>query len=259
MDDAALLLKVVAGHDPRDSTSADRPVAELDPGERGVEGLVIGVPEEYFPHNLDGRIARACRDALRGLESRGAEIREVSLPNTPHAIPTYYVIAPAEASSNLARFDGVRYGARAEDARTLPELYERTRALFGEEVKRRIMLGTYVLSSGYYDAYYAQAQRVRRLIAQDFDYVFASGVDALLTPTTPTPAFRLGEHTADPYEMYLSDVFTVTANLAGVPAMSVPVGSVDGLPIGAQLIAPHWRESTMLRIARDIEQAGVGE
>src|SRR5690606_17596569 len=154
------------------------------------------------------------------------------LPTTPYAIPTYYIIAPAEASSNLARYDGVRYGVRDRSARDVKEMYERTRALFGPEVKRRVMLGTYVLSAGYYEAYYGRAQRVRSLIAQDFARAFASGVDALFTPTTPTPAFRLGERVDDPYEMYLADVFTVTANLAGIPAISVPVGEVDGLPIG---------------------------
>jgi aspartyl-tRNA(Asn)/glutamyl-tRNA(Gln) amidotransferase subunit A len=253
--DAALLLDTIAGHDPLDSTSADRPAIDLAELERGVEGMVIGVPEEYFPHSLDSRIAGLCREALRRLEGLGAEVREVSLPNTAHAIPTYYIIAPAEASSNLARYDGVRYGPRASDAASLPELYERTRALFGAEVKRRIMLGTYVLSAGYYDAYYAQAQRVRGLIAQDFRYVFDSGVDAIFTPTTPTPAFRIGEHTDDPYEMYLSDVFTVTANLAGIPAMSLPIGAVDGLPVGGQLLARHWQEGKMLRIARALETA----
>ena len=255
VDDAALLLDCISGHDPLDSTSAALPATAFAGGSRSVEGLVIGVPEEYFPHDLDGRIARLCRETLRRLEGLGAEIREVSLPNTPHAIPTYYIIAPAEASSNLARFDGVRYGVRAPDARDLREVYERTRALFGPEVKRRIMLGTYVLSAGYYEAFYGQAQRVRGLLAEDFRHVFASGVDALFTPTTPTPAFRIGEHTSDPYEMYLSDVFTVTANLVGIPAMSVPIGTVDGLPIGGQLMAPHWEEEKMLRIGRAVEDA----
>ena len=251
--DAAALLRAVAGHDPLDSTSAARPIPDFTHLDAGVEGMVIGVPEEYFPHTLDPRIARLCRETLRRLEGRGAEIREISLPNTAHAIPTYYIIAPAEASSNLARYDGVRYGARADGATSLGELYERTRALFGAEVKRRIMLGTYVLSSGYYDAYYARAQRVRGLIAQDFRYVFQSGVDAIFTPTTPTTAFRIGEHSADPYAMYLEDIFTVTANLAGVPAMSVPIGEVDGLPVGGQIIAPHWEEARMLRIGRAVE------
>jgi aspartyl-tRNA(Asn)/glutamyl-tRNA(Gln) amidotransferase subunit A len=254
VDDAARLLEVIAGHDPRDSTSvADAPPPRLE--NAGVlEGLVIGVPQEYFPDTLDAAIARKCRDTLRRLEGVGAEIREVSLPTTPYAIPTYYVIATAEASSNLARFDGVRYGVRAPGTRDLTEMYERTRALFGPEVKRRVMLGTYVLSAGYYEAYYGRAQRVRGLVARDFSDVFASGVDAIFTPTTPTPAFRLGEHVADPYEMYLSDVFTVTANLAGVPALSVPIGEVGGLPVGGQLMGPPWREDTLFRIAREIER-----
>lgn len=255
VDDAALLLEAIAGHDRLDSTSADRDVPSLDAtGEGSLEGMVIGVPEEYFPTTLSSEIAESCRAALRHLEGRGAEIREVSLPATRYAIPTYYIIATAEASSNLARFDGVRYGARPSGAASLPELYERTRALFGPEVKRRIMLGTYVLSAGYYDAYYGRAQRIRSLIAEDFRNVFDSGVDALLTPTTPTPAFRVGERTDDPYEMYLSDVFTVTANLAGVPALSVPVARVGGLPVGAQLIGRPWGEPTIVRIARALEQ-----
>jgi aspartyl-tRNA(Asn)/glutamyl-tRNA(Gln) amidotransferase subunit A len=256
VSDAALLLQAVSGHDPLDSTSADLPAPDFssDLG-RSVEGMVIGVPEEYFPDSLDPRVRDLCRASLRRLEAMGAEVREVSLPHTAHAISTYYIIAPAEASSNLARFDGVRYGVRAPDTASVEELYERTRALFGAEVKRRIMLGTYVLSSGYYDAYYARAQRVRALIAQDFQHVFRSGVDAIYTPTAPTPAFRIGEHVTDPYEMYLSDVFTVTANLAGVPALSLPVGTVDGLPIGGQLIGSHWEEGKLVRIAHALEGA----
>lgn len=255
VDDAALLLEVISGHDRLDSTSAERDVPSLSSEAEGsLEGMVIGVPEEYFPSSLATDISAACRAALRSLEDRGAEIREVSLPATRYAIPTYYIVATAEASSNLARFDGVRYGARPPDSGSLQELYERTRMLFGPEVKRRIMLGTYVLSAGYYDAYYGRAQRVRSLIAEDFRNVFDSGVDALLTPTTPTPAFRIGERTSDPYEMYLSDVFTVTANLAGVPAVSVPVAKVGGLPIGAQLIGRPWGEATIVQIARALEQ-----
>lgn len=254
VDDAALLLEVIAGHDPLDSTSANREVEPIaSEGEASLEGKVIGVPEEYFPTSLSSDISNACHAALRELEARGAEIREVSLPNTSYAIPTYYIIATAEASSNLARFDGVRYGARPLDSTSLQDLYERTRALFGPEVKRRIMLGTYVLSAGYYDAYYGRAQRVRSLIADDFRNVFASGVDALLTPTTPTTAFRIGERTSDPYEMYLSDVFTVTANLAGVPALSVPVGRIGDLPVGAQLIGRPWGERTIVQIAKALE------
>ncbi|MEX2584420.1 MAG: Asp-tRNA(Asn)/Glu-tRNA(Gln) amidotransferase subunit GatA [Gemmatimonadota bacterium] len=254
VDDAAAVLEVIAGHDSLDSTSARREVPEYRsaPGE-GLEGVVIGVPEEYFPESLHAGIADVCREALRRLESLGAELREVSLPATPQAIPTYYIIAPAEASANLARYDGVRYGVRPPGTGDVKEVYERTRALFGPEVKRRIMLGTYALSAGYYDAYYGTAQRVRRLIAEDFRNVFASGVDAVFTPTTPTPAFRLGERTDDPYEMYLSDVFTVTANLAGIPALSLPVGTVDGLPVGGQLMGAPWGEPVLVRIAAALE------
>jgi aspartyl-tRNA(Asn)/glutamyl-tRNA(Gln) amidotransferase subunit A len=253
--DAALLLATISGADRFDSTCVDRPAGEvMPPADRhDLAGQVIGVPVEYFPDSLDARIAERCRQALARLEERGAEIREISLPHTPLAIPTYYVIAPAEASSNLARFDGVRYGARAADATSLEEVYERTRALFGAEVKRRIMLGTYVLSAGHYDEYYGRAQRVRALIADDFRRAFASGVDAIFTPTTPAPAFRLGEFTSDPYEMYLSDVFTVTANLAGLPALSLPIGEVDGLPVGGQLIGRHWAEGEIVRIAAALE------
>ncbi len=254
--DAALLLETIAGHDPLDATTADRPVpslaAELD---AGVEGLVVGVPGEYFPPELDPRIAALCRATLERLRSAGAEVREVSLPHTRYAIPTYYVLAPAEASSNLARFDGVRYGLRAPGAHSTEAVYELTRELgFGTEVKRRIMLGTYVLSAGYYDAYYARALRVRSLIERDFRQVFDSGVHALFTPTTPTPAFRLGEKLGDPYAMYLSDVFTVTANLAGIPAISVPIGRVDGLPVGGQILADRWDEATMIRVAAAVER-----
>jgi aspartyl-tRNA(Asn)/glutamyl-tRNA(Gln) amidotransferase subunit A len=218
-------------------------------------GLVVGVPREYFPDELDDDIAALCRASLDRMRQVGAEIREVSLPHTRYAIPTYYVIAPAEASSNLSRYDGVRYGTRGVGG----DVYEATRSAgFGAEVKRRIMLGTFALSAGYHDKYYSRAQRVRRLIAQDFDTVFATGVDVLFTPTTPTPAFRLGERIDDPYAMYLSDVFTVTANLAALPALSVPIGTVDGLPVGGQLIAPRWGECAMLRAAAALERVVAG-
>ncbi|MQA88930.1 MAG: Asp-tRNA(Asn)/Glu-tRNA(Gln) amidotransferase subunit GatA [Gemmatimonas sp.] len=255
VDDAAILLQVIAGHDALDSTSADRPVPDYCAPPSSLEGVVIGVPQEYFPDSLHPGVSSVCRSALHALEGLGAEVREVSLPTTPYAVPTYYILAPAEASSNLARYDGVRYGVRYPGVADVKELYDRTRALFGPEVKRRIMLGTYVLSAGYYDAYYGRAQRVRRLISHDFTNVFASGVDALFTPTTPTPAFRLGERTDDPYEMYLSDVFTVTANLAGVPALSLPIGDVDGLPVGGQLMGPPWSEGSLLRIATALESS----
>ncbi len=256
--DAAAVLQVVAGHDPFDSTSADVPVPAMVPApssaDKPLAGLVVGKPREYFPDSLDPRIAAHCERALQQLERLGAEVREVSLPSTALAIPVYYVIAPAEASSNLARYDGVRYGVR-QVAGDLPHMYERTRSSgFGAEVTRRILLGTYVLSAGYYDAYYKRAQAVRSLIAQEFADVFSSGVHLLFTPTAPTPAFRLGE-VSEPYEMYLSDIFTVTANLAGIPAMSQPIGRVDGMPVGGQFMAAAFDEPTMLRAAAALEHA----
>jgi aspartyl-tRNA(Asn)/glutamyl-tRNA(Gln) amidotransferase subunit A len=258
VDDAARGLRVIAGHDPLDSTSVDAPVADYAAAAgRSIEGMVIGRPREYFPETLDPRVRARCDAALARLEALGAEIRDVSLPHTPLAIPVYYIIAPAEASSNLARFDGVRYGMRLEGD-GLRGMYEATRTRgFGPEVLRRILLGTYVLSAGYYDAYYRKAQQVRSLIAEDFTGVFGSGVDLLFTPTTPTPAFALGA-ISDPYEMYMSDIFTVTANLAGVPAMSQPIGRVDGLPVGGQFIAPHFEEERMFAAAFALEQA-LGE
>ncbi len=262
--EAALGLEVIAGHDRFDATSADVPVPDLAAAThvadeaRPLAGLVVGRPVEYFPASLDPRIADRCHAALEHLRALGAEIRDVSLPSTDLAIPVYYIIAPAEASSNLARYDGVRYGVRAA-ADDLNSMYERTRSGgFGDEVTRRILLGTYVLSAGYYDAYYKRAQAVRSLIRQEFAQVFASGVDLLFTPTAPTTAFRLGE-VSDPYEMYLSDIFTVTANLAGIPAMSQPIGTVEGLPVGGQFMAPHFGEATMLRAAAALEQACAAE
>jgi aspartyl-tRNA(Asn)/glutamyl-tRNA(Gln) amidotransferase subunit A len=257
VDDAARGLEVIAGHDPLDATSIDRPVPSMVPtvqGERPLAGLVIGRPVEYFPASLDARIADRCARALDHYRALGAEVRDVSLPSTDLAIPVYYILAPAEASSNLARYDGVRYGVRGAGA-DLRTMYESTRSNgFGAEVTRRILLGTYVLSAGYYDAYYRRAQAVRSLITEEFAQVFASGVHLLFTPTAPTPAFRIGE-VSDPYEMYLSDIFTVTANLAGIPAMSQPIGRVDGMPIGGQLMAPHFEEPTMLRAAAALELA----
>jgi aspartyl-tRNA(Asn)/glutamyl-tRNA(Gln) amidotransferase subunit A len=258
VDDAALGLETIAGADPRDSTCADVPV----PSYRGtardtLAGVVIGRPKEYFPENLDPKIRAKCAAALDAFRQLGAEIRDVSLPHTGFAIECYYIVAPAEASSNLARFDGVRYGVR-RNGDGLRGMYEETRSQgFGPEVTRRILLGTYVLSAGYYDAYYRKAQQVRALIARDFTSVFDSGVHLLFTPTTPTPAFALGAK-SDPYEMYLSDIFTATANLAGVPAMSLPIGRVDGLPVGGQLIARHFDESRMFAAAYALERA-LGE
>jgi aspartyl-tRNA(Asn)/glutamyl-tRNA(Gln) amidotransferase subunit A len=256
VDDAALGLGAIAGRDSFDSTSADVEVPRYtEAATRSLDGVVIGRPKEYFPEDLDPRIQARCDRALDTYRSLGAEVRDVSLPRTGLAIPVYYIIAPAEASSNLARFDGVRYGLRITGD-GLRGMYEATRSQgFGPEVTRRIVLGTYVLSAGYYDAYYKKAQQVRTLIAEDFHTTFASGVDLLFTPTTPSPAFPIGSKAADPYEMYLSDIFTVTANLAGLPAMSLPIGRVDGLPVGGQLLAPHFREADMFAAAYGLERA----
>ena len=255
--DAATVMQVIAGRDDLDATSADLPAAGYAAGAGSLAGVVIGRPREYFPEALDPRIAALCDRALDRLRDRGAEVRDVSLPHTAMAIPVYYIVAPAEASSNLARFDGVRYGLRlAGDG--LRGMYEATRSGgFGPEVTRRIMLGTYVLSAGYYDAYYRKAMQVRSLITEDFRTVFASGVHALFTPTTPTPAFAPGSK-SDPYEMYLSDIFTCTANLAGVPAISLPIGRVGGLPVGGQLMCAHFEEQRMFQLSFALESA-LGE
>jgi len=253
---AALLLSAVSGRDERDATTLDRvPLPEPGPAPTSLKGTVIGRPREYFPDGLHPGVRAACDRALARLRDLGAEVRDVSLPHTRYAIPTYYIIAPAEASSNLARYDGVRYGAR-QDAPDVRALFRQTRGHgFGAEVRRRILLGTYVLSAGYYDAYYRSAQRARARIAKDFADVFASGVHALFTPTTPTPAFRFGENTADPLAMYLADIFTATANLALIPALSLPIGRDGGLPIGGQLLGPHEGEQTMIRVAQALEAA----
>ena len=262
VDDAALAMEIMSGLDPFDSTSASNPVPAyrdqfISPASNPapLSGMTIGVPEEYFPENLDPGIRQLCLRSVDALKSLGAKVIDVKLPHTPLAIPVYYIVAPAEASSNLARFDGVRYGARSATATSLRELYSVTRSEgFGPEVTRRILLGTYVLSAGYYDAYYRKAQAVRALITRDFSAVFGDGVDALFTPTTPTTAFPIGGIT-DPYEMYLSDIFTATANLAGVPAMSLPIGRLAGLPVGGQIIAPHFGEAAMFRVAYALESA----
>ncbi len=260
--DAATVLGVIAGHDPQDATSSARPVpdyvAELKANSaRPANELRLGVPPEYFGEGLDPEVRKAVETTIRHLGEKGCVIKPVSLKHTRYAIPTYYVIATAEASANLARFDGVRYGYRApaDEAKTLSEMYRRTRDRgFGAEVKRRIMLGTYVLSAGYYDAYYKKAQQVRRLITQDFLDAFAE-VDAILTPTAPTPAFLLGEKSDDPLAMYLADIFTVTANLAGICGISVPCGkSKSDLPIGLQILGKHFDESTVFRIAQMVEE-----
>ena len=250
--EASLLLEIVSGHDARDSTSAQKPVPSYkDAVVEGVEGMVIGIPTEYFPEQLDPSVRALLDEACERLIDAGAEVRPVSLPHTEFAIPCYYVLATAEASSNLARYDGVRFGVRVP-AEGLERMYEGTRGNFGAEVKRRIMLGTYVLSSGYYDAYYGTAQRTRASIAHDFKTAF-SEVDVLFTPPSPTPAFPLGERVLDPVAMYLSDVFTVTANLAGIPGLSVPIGTVGGLPLGAQLLGPWWGENRIIAAAGALE------
>ncbi len=255
VDDAARGLRIIAGHDPLDSTSVNTAVPDYNSAMGlPITGMVIGLPKEYFPDSLDPRIRAKCDAAVERMRALGAVVKEVSLPHTELAIPVYYIVAPAEASSNLARFDGVRYGLRIEGD-GLKGMYEATRSQgFGEEVTRRILLGTYVLSAGYYDAYYRKAQQVRTLIADDFRRVFESGVDVLFTPTAPTTAFKIGA-ISDPYEMYMSDIFTATANLAGVPAMSQPIGLVEGLPVGGQFIAPHFEEEAMFTAAYALEQA----
>jgi aspartyl-tRNA(Asn)/glutamyl-tRNA(Gln) amidotransferase subunit A len=259
--DAAILLRHIAGRDPLDSTSAELPVpdyaAEIG---KPVKGLRLGVPKEYFAEGLDPEIRTAVDAAIQTLARAGCEIVPVSLPHTKYAIPTYYLVATAEASANLARFDGVRYGYRAKGVRTLSEMYRRSRdESFGPEVKRRIMLGTYALSAGYYDAYYLKAQRVRTLLTQDFVAAFEK-VDALVTPTTPTLPFKLGEKVEDPLAMYLNDVYTVTADLVGVPGISVPCGnSKEGLPIGLQILGRHFDESTVLRLAHAYEHAAAAQ
>jgi aspartyl-tRNA(Asn)/glutamyl-tRNA(Gln) amidotransferase subunit A len=257
VEDAALVLRTIAGRDPRDSTSSDAPVDDyVEATGRDVRGLRVGVPREYYGEGLDKEVRAQVEAAIGKLEEMGAERVDVSLPHTQYAVPVYYLIATAEASSNLARYDGVRYGFRAEEATTLGEMYSRTRDQgFGAEVKRRIMLGTYALSAGYYDAYYGKAQKVRSLVESDFRAAFER-CDVIATPTAPTPAFRLGEKTGDPLEMYLSDIYTITANLAGVPGVSLPCGfSSKGLPIGVQLIGRHFDEASLLRAARNLEQA----
>jgi len=258
VSDAAFLLGAIAGHDPLDSTSIDRPVPDYMKSlqKRDLKTLRVGVPVEFFTEGLDSEVEQAVRAAIEELRHLGAEVKEVRLPRTDAAVAVYYVIATAEASSNLARFDGVKFGFRAKETKDLLELYIKTRQEgFGPEVKRRIMLGTYVLSAGYYDAYYGKAQAVRTLVCQDFDAAFKE-VDLIVTPTTPTPAFKLGEKSEDPLQMYLSDVFTISVNLAGLPAISLPCGfSKAGMPIGLQLIGRAFEEEIVLRAAHAYEQS----
>jgi aspartyl-tRNA(Asn)/glutamyl-tRNA(Gln) amidotransferase subunit A len=253
--DAATVLGVIAGHDPFDATSSPLPVPDYTAAiDKGVAGLRLGIPSEYFAEGLDPEVRAAIESGIEQLRAAGAEIKPISLPRTRYAVPTYYVIATAEASANLARFDGVRYGLRAPESNTLAAMYRRTRDQgFGAEVKRRILLGTYVLSAGYYDAYYRKAQQVRRLLTDDFLTAFRK-VDAIVTPVAPTPAFRLGEKTDDPVSMYLADIYTVTASLAGICGISVPCGkSSAGLPIGMQILGKHFDESTIFRVAQAVE------
>jgi aspartyl-tRNA(Asn)/glutamyl-tRNA(Gln) amidotransferase subunit A len=255
--DAAILLGAMASHDPKDSTSIEAPVPDYEAQlETGIKGLKVGIPKEYRIDGTPPEIDAMWAKGADWLKQQGAEIVEVSLPHTKYALPVYYIVAPAEASSNLARYDGVRYGHRSAHADELIELYEKSRAEgFGREVRRRIMIGTYVLSAGYYDAYYLRAQKVRSLIARDFGLAFEA-CDVLLTPATPSAAFALGAKTADPVSMYLNDVFTVTVNLAGLPGLSVPAGlSSEGLPLGLQLVGKAFDEATVLRAGRAIERA----
>ena len=256
--DSAILLRSMAGHDPKDTTSVDRDVPDYEAAVgRSVKGLRIGIPKEYRLDGMPQEIEKLWTQGADWLKAAGAELVEVSLPHTRYALPAYYIVAPAEASSNLARYDGVRYGVRAPGG-NIVEMYENTRAAgFGAEVKRRVMIGTYVLSAGYYDAYYLRAQKVRTLIKKDFEDCFAQGVHAILTPATPSAAFAIGEKAgADPVEMYLNDIFTVTVNMAGLPGIAVPAGSdAQGLPLGLQLIGRPFDEETLFSVGEVIEQA----
>lgn len=257
--DCALLMSVIAGHDDRDSTSVERPVPDYTVAlNRDLRGLRIGLPKEYFIKGMDPEIEKAVREAVKVLQGQGAVVKEISLPHTEYCLAVYYILAPSEASSNLSRFDGVRYGFHAEGTTNLLDSYEKTRGQgFGPEVKRRIMLGTYALSSGYYDAYYAKAQKVRTLIKQDFDNAFKD-VDVIATPTSPSPAFKTGEKAADPLQMYLSDIFTISCNLAGLPGLSIPCGFTGGkLPVGLQLLGKPFDEETLLAVAHRYEQVST--
>jgi aspartyl-tRNA(Asn)/glutamyl-tRNA(Gln) amidotransferase subunit A len=258
VNDAAKVLHVISGHDPLEATSVAEPPMAMPPARKDLKGLTIGLPREYFPADLHPGVKAATDRAIGQIRDLGATIREVSLPHSKYAVPTYYIVAPAEAAANLARFDGVRYGPRHVEPKNgdVRALYQATRGKgFGPEVRRRILVGTYVLSAGYYDAYYNKAQQLRALITDDFRKVFASGVDLLFTPTTPTPAFKAGEKSEDPVAMYLADIFVCAVSLAGLPAMSLPIGRDEGLPIGGQIIAPYFEESAMLSVAGALESA----
>jgi aspartyl-tRNA(Asn)/glutamyl-tRNA(Gln) amidotransferase subunit A len=252
--DTAPMLQAMAGFDPRDSTSVDTPVPDYLSGlDADLAGLRIGLPKEYFGEGLDARVEASIREAIREYERLGARVNEISLPNSPLSVPVYYVVAPAECSSNLARFDGVRYGHRCENPKDLEDLYKRSRAEgFGAEVQRRIMIGTYVLSAGYYDAYYLKAQKIRHLIADDFRRAFEQ-VDVILGPTSPTTAFPIRSKMDDPVAMYLNDIYTIATNLAGLPGMSIPVAPVDGMPVGLQLIGNYFQEGRLLNVAHRLQ------
>ncbi len=254
-EDAALMLNYMAGFDAKDSTSVNEPVEDYCAHlQQPLKGLRIGLPKEYFPESLDANMQQKVIDAVKEYEKLGATIVDISLPNTALSVPVYYVIAPAECSANLSRFDGVRFGYRCENPKDIEDLYSRSRSQgFGNEVKRRIMMGTYVLSTGFYDAYYKQAQQVRRLIKQDFVEAFKQ-VDVILSPTSPTPAFKFGSKGDDPVAMYLEDIFTIATNLAGLPGMSVPCGLINGLPVGMQLIGNYFAESKLLNVAHQFQQ-----
>ena len=255
-EDAALLLNEMAGFDTLDSTSVEREVPDYTSTlNDSIVGLKIGLPKEYFSEGLDPHVAATIEAAIKTYETLGATIKDITLPNTSLAVPTYYVVAPAECSSNLSRMDGVRFGHRCDDPKDLLDLYQRSRGEgFGEEVKRRIMTGTYALSSGYYDAYYLKAQQCRRLISNDFQQAF-SDIDVIMGPTTPTTAFKLGDKTDDPISMYLADIYTISTNLAGLPALSIPAGFVKGLPVGLQIIGNYFEEARLLNVAHSYQQA----
>ena len=253
--DTERVLAVIAGPDPRDATTVDRPALDPEPAPRSLDGVTVGLPKEYFPPDLHPGVKAACDLAKARMRELGARLVEVSLPHTKYAVPTYYIIAPAEAAANLARYDGARYGVRKPVEGDIRALYRATRGQgFGPEVRRRILVGTYVLSAGYYEAYYGRAQAARTRITEDFSRAFASGVDLLFTPTTPTPAFRAGEKTGDPVAMYLADIFVCPASLAGLPALSLPLARSEGLPVGGQLIAPPFEEARMLSVAAVLER-----
>jgi aspartyl-tRNA(Asn)/glutamyl-tRNA(Gln) amidotransferase subunit A len=256
VEDCAILLNAISGYDPYDSTSVNVEVPDYKQSlKRDVKGIRIGIPEEYFIKGMDPEVEKSVREAVDLLKKRGAKIERISLPHTEYAVAIYYIIATAEASSNLARYDGVKYGLRSKGYRDLMEMYTQTRAKgFGEEVKRRIILGTYVLSAGYYEAYYRKASQVRTLMRKDFEEAFQK-VDVIVAPTAPTPAFRIGEKKEDPLQMYLSDIHTIPVNLAGIPAISIPCGfSHEGLPIGLQIMGKHFDEGMLLRVAYTFEQ-----